>query len=97
MFSDDFCIFLGQEMVKGRQRAYCFVWLLFTTGTDVLFLATSCLLYTDTVPLILPMLSQHNDIKNIYIYIFQVQHIIAKLGTKAVFRRSRVYYILFPP
>ena len=39
-------------MVKGRQCAYCFVWLLFTTGTDVLFLATSCLLYSDTVPLI---------------------------------------------
>ena len=38
-------------MVKGRQRTYCFVWLLFTTGRDVLFLTTSCLLYTDTVPL----------------------------------------------
>ena len=53
MFSDVFCIILGQEMVKGRQRAYCFVWLLFTTGTTVLFLATSCLLYTDTMPLMI--------------------------------------------
>ena len=53
MFIVTFFVFqLGQEMVKGRQRAYCFVWLLFTTGTDVLFLATSCQLYIDTVPLI---------------------------------------------
>ena len=47
MFSDVFCIFLGQEMVKGRQRAYCFVWLLFTILLVQMyyFLATSCLLF----------------------------------------------------
>ena len=39
MFSDAFCIFLGQEMVEGRPRTYYFVWLLFTTGTGVLLLS----------------------------------------------------------
>ena len=39
-------------MVKGRPHAYILYGYCLQIGTGVLFLATSCLLYTDTVPLI---------------------------------------------
>ena len=48
---DVFCIFLGQEKVKGRPHAYILYGYCLQLGTGVLFLATSCLLYIDTVPL----------------------------------------------
>ena len=50
-FSDVLCIFLGQEMVKGRPCMYIMYGYCLQLGKGVLFFATSCLLYTDTVHL----------------------------------------------